>query len=159
MKKTLVALILAIVAFSCDDDNETTPDDFIVARKNGVTWEGHTEMVFDQNNNSDTLYIFGIGIDETLVMRIKFEGLGNYSLEKSHGTYYTTLGGDVLTSEYQTEGGNYIGGVKITRYDKDARIVEGNFGVVLKQKRGNPDSSTQSVVFTLGRFRGKIKQN
>lgn len=159
MKKTLVALILAIVAFSCDDDNGTTPDDFMFAEKNSVAWEGRTEMVFDQHNNSDTLYIFGTGTEETLVMRIKFEGIGNYALERSQGTYYTTLGGDVLTSEYQTEGGDYIGGVKITRYDRDERIVEGNFGVVLKQKRSNPENGIPSVVFTMGRFKGKIRQN
>lgn len=157
MKKTLVAIILAIVAFSCDNDNETTPDDFIYAEKNGVAWEGRTEMTFDQNNNGDTLIILGIGTEETLVMKIKFTGAGHYSLQEQQGVYYTTIGGDVLTSIYQTDDGNYIGGVKITRYDKDEKIIEGNFGVVLKQIRSNPENGIPAVTFIGGRFKGKIR--
>lgn len=157
MRKILAAIILAVVIFSCDDNDTTSSDNFISAQKNNVTWNGRTEMMFDLNNNADTLIILGIGTEETLVMMIKFTGTGYYPIQKYQGSYYTTLGGDVLTSEYKTDDGNYSGAVRITRYDEADKTVEGNFNVNLKQMRSNPQNGIDAVSFTKGQFRGKIK--
>ena len=154
--RIIAIAICALILFSCDDDKDTaSSDDVIKAEKNGMSWEGHASANFSQYAG-DTLFIFGQGAEEVLVMKIKFTGTGNYSLGKNQGNYYTTIGGDVLTSEYKTDGGTYTGGVKITRYDEVEEIIEGNFIVSLKQIRSNPQNGIDAVSFTRGQFKTKI---
>lgn len=155
MRKIVAVIMLAIVVFSCDDNDTTLPDDFIRAEKNTISWEGSASANFSQYTG-DTLFIFGRGLEEALMMKIKFAGTGYYSLGKKQGYYYTTIGGDVVTSEYKTDGGAYTGAVKITRYDETEEIIEGNFEVSLKQVRSNPQNGIDAVSFVRGRFKGKI---
>jgi hypothetical protein len=157
MRRTLAATILAVVVFSCDDNETTLPDNFISAEKNDVAWTGRTEISYGQYSG-DTLAILGIGTEEVLAMKIKFAGTGDYLLKKHQGAYSTTLGGDVLTSLYETDDGSYVGAVKITRYDEDEKIMEGNFEVSLKQIRSNPQNGIDVMTFTRGQFKGKIRQ-
>ena len=147
---------LALVVFSCDD-KEAKPDNFFSAEKNGLPWNGRADMAYDQNFSGDTLIIWGLGADETLAMMIRFTGTGHYPIQKYQGTFYTTLGGDVLTSIYQTDDGNYTGALRITRYDEAEKIIEGNFEVSLKQTESHPPSGVEVVSFTRGQFRGKIR--
>jgi hypothetical protein len=157
MKK--IALILLTVALiSCQDDNTAAlPENSFSVNRNYATWEGITEIHLD--SNTDTLTFLGVGSRpnaEIIVMKTRFQGLGAYPLTKNQGYYYTLVGGDVLTSEY-TLAPNVDGQLVLSRYDSTKKILEGSFNVLLKKKGSSPANHTDVLVFTNGKFRGKVE--
>ncbi|GAB3821720.1 hypothetical protein [Pontibacter rugosus] len=159
MKRVTAALasILTLGAFSCDDETVVCPEmpeSYIMADKNTASWLGQPELRLD----NDTLWILGVANkpnDEVLVMKIKYNGTGTYALHPKQGYYYTTVGGDVLTSEYKLAK-NTVGTLKIIADGKTEGVIEGSFDLALRKVRSNPESSIESINFTDGRFRGQI---
>jgi hypothetical protein len=156
--KTIVAFLLVSLIISCHQSDNTSQllDNHVSAKRNNVNWIGSTEIRLD--SVTDTLTFLGIANrpnDEVIVIKIKFTGAGSYSLTKSQGYYYSTVGGDVLTSEYglaQNTGSQMI----ISKYDQSRRSIEGSFEMSLKKKRSNPENNIDTYNFTQGSFKGKI---
>jgi hypothetical protein len=73
----------------------------VTALRNGIEWKGTTELNFDEA--TDTLTILCIGYrpnDQVITMRIRLAESGTYTLSKKQGSFYTTVGGDAITSVY-----------------------------------------------------------
>jgi hypothetical protein len=162
MRATIITVIILVSMFSCDDCKdadckEVLPLNSISARKNGMNWSGTTEIGFSYQMSSDTLFIFGLATEEVLLMKIRFNGAGTYPLLKNQGIYYTTIGGDVLTSEYKTDGISNTSALEITDYHEDEKTIEGRFDLTLKKIRSNPENAIDTITFVLGKFRGEIK--
>lgn len=155
-----LVLLIVVINTACDDDKSgLTPDDFVATEKNNVRWVGVTEMQLDKA--TDTLTFFGVGNRpemEVLVMKIKFAGVGKYTLQYNQGQYYTLLGGDVLTSEYKL-GLEEIGSFEIVKYDSVGNMLEGQFQMQLQKHRANPETQVHTLRFTNGIFRGKLMTN
>jgi hypothetical protein len=151
------ALLLMALLTACDDDKNTPGlNDFVAMEKNDQKWLGVTEI--DLNKQNDTLVFLGIGNrpnDEVIVLKVKFAGAGTYALQHGQAQYYTTIGGDVLSSEYKLDP-NTIGTLQIVAYDSVKKTLEGKFWLELKKHRSNPETNIERMKINNGLFRGKL---
>jgi hypothetical protein len=151
-----LSLLIIISCHNTEDVGLMNSDNYVSAKRNAIDWTGYSEIRVD--NVTDTLTFLGIvnrPNDEVIVMRIKFDGTGSYALTHNQGYYYSTIGGDVLTSEYKLDP-NGIGQFVISRYDPTEKSIEGSFEISLKKERSNPDNNIDIYNFTEGTFRGRI---
>jgi hypothetical protein len=156
--KKITLILLAVALISCQEENnaELSENSFSVY-KNYAAWEGITEIHLD--SSTDTLTFLGVGNrpkEEIIVMKTRFQGPGTYPLTKNQGYYYTLVGGDVLTSEYILDP-TVDGQLVVSKYDSAKKILEGSFNVLLKKKGSSPESNPDLLVFTNGKFRGKVE--
>ena len=89
-------------------------------------------------------------------MKIKFQGLGQYPLRKNQASYYSTIGGDVLASDYRLAP-NSIGQLIISEFDIENKLVEGNFRLRLNKKWSYSEDNVDVLNLSDGKFKGKIK--
>lgn len=173
----LCAALLISVMLSCkDDDDAKAPDcgrnltelydtriadpsppkypcDYLFAKKNGSDWNVYATTSY--LNDSDTLVIYGMGSEKSLGMRLPFTGTGTYTIKSTAGPYYrnsdayyyTTVGGDVITSYYTL---NDTGTVEITEYNETQKLIKGRFHFTLKRQLG--DAVPEEMTFTKGEF-------
>ena len=127
-------LIFGII--SCNDDNQLEPD-FISAKINEKNWNGIPEL--NVNNVNDTLTLLGSGNEQVVFFKIKYNGEGVYNLSGSQANYYTTIGGDVITSLYTLDE-SPSSQITITEYNSEQNIIKGNFKISLLQKWSNPET-------------------
>lgn len=117
------------------------PCDYITAQKNGVSWTIHSTSSFAVENKNDTLYIFGMGNEESLVFKLLFDGPGTYVLPAiasnrfftDHAYYYTTIGGDVIASRYVLA---QHAAIEVTEYNEEENAIKGNFEFLLIESDG-----------------------
>jgi len=149
---SILFLILGII--SCDTNNELEPD-FISAKINEENWNGFPEI--NINNVNDTLTLLGVGNEKVIAFKIKYSGEGVYNLTGTQANYYTTIGGDVITSVY-TLGESTSSQITITEYNSEQNIIKGNFEISLLKAWSNPENNTNSLSFTRGQFKGTITE-
>lgn len=153
MKNTIYFFgILILGITSCKDDNNIEPN-YVNANLNGLSWEGHPEITFD--NQNDTLIFLGIGDEEVLGFKLKFRGQGVYDLSEIKSFFYTTVGGDVLTSEYTLDV-NSSSQITIAAYDSNQNSVKGNFEISLINEWSTRENDSNRLIFTNGKFEGII---
>lgn len=150
----IFVIICLIGIFSCNnDDDNTIQQNFISSIINQQNWDGTPEISF--SSIDDTLRLLGHGNEQVINFKMKFNGVGNYILKGNQATYYTTIGGDVITSFYKLES-NSTASLNITRYDANQNILEGNFELLLKKEWSNPENNIDSLIFENGKFKGQI---
>ncbi len=159
MKKTYLILTCMLFLlqgiFSCDtnNNNELEPN-FISMKINEENWNGVPEISMSSVN--DTLTILGAGDEQVVVIKIKNNGKGIYNLSGAQASYYTTVGGDVITSLY-TLNKSTPSKITITEYNAEENVLKGNFEISLLKKWSNPESNLNSLEFTSGQFKGVIR--
>ncbi|MGY5850789.1 DUF6252 family protein [Salegentibacter sp. F14] len=151
----LLIILLSLGIFSCSkDDDINEKSDFISATINEEDWHGGApEVYLDQE--TDTLTILGSGDEQVIVIKIKLKEEGTYDLSDSQGSYYTTVGGDVLTSLYKLDPES-DSQLTITEYNSERNTIKGNFTLTMLQEYSNPESEIDILNFTSGKFRGTI---
>jgi hypothetical protein len=159
MKKiAIVLLVLTLVACEDNDkENPTAGGEFVWAKRNNVTWSGAADISID--HASDTMTIFGVADrpnDEVLMMRIKFNGVGTYPLVKNQARYYSTVGGDIVVSEYRLAS-DVAGSLMVLDYDAATKIIQGQFDVQLKKRISVPENNIETFSFTKGVFKGTVR--
>lgn len=152
--KILMLILLILGLTACDDNNSIEPKETFLVEANGSRWTGTTEIQTDES--SDSLTILGIvpRPEGVIWMRIKFQGPGQYSLKNNCG-YYSTIGRDVLTSEYRLGQGaaaNFV----ITQYDETEKSIEGTFEMTFEKIYSNPDTAVEILNFTNGSWKGEM---
>nr|WP_298793842.1 DUF6252 family protein [uncultured Allomuricauda sp.] len=147
----LLFVFLGIV--SCSKDDNQIEADFIVAKINSENWKGIPEV--NLNAVNDTLILLGVGNEEVVVFKIKFNGKGVYNLSGTQSSYYTTVGGDVITSLYILED-DLTSHIIISDYSPEQNVIRGNFKISLLQDWSNPENNINSLSFTQGEFKGTI---
>jgi len=155
--KTPIYVLLLFWLISCSDPDNDPIVSKIEATKNGDEWKGRTEIHFDVE--TDTLMILGIAneSEEFIVMKIKFVGTGNYTLNSNQALYYSTIGGDVLTSEYKIDSDGF-GEIEVLAYDPDSDAISGHFEIKLKKDRSVFEDAVEYLHFTNGSFSGMSSQ-
>ncbi|TFF38261.1 DUF6252 family protein [Mucilaginibacter psychrotolerans] len=154
MKKlTLLALIfLCLVTAACTKHNCCVPPPitpYIGADKNTVKWTGEATA---EKQGTDTLLIIGSKTEERLIMRLKFTGEGIYTFQNTQAFYFTTIGGDVFTSEYIVDE-TAASTLTVTDYNETSRLASGTYSLTLKRNYPNPTSAyPQKVQFVNGMF-------
>ncbi len=155
-KNNLILVSLLFLSFgivSCDNDDNQDEPNFILSKINEVNWNGVPEI--NINHVNDTLTLLGSGNEQVVVFKIKFNGEGVYNLSGTQANYYTTIGGDVITSLY-TLGTSSSSQITITEYNSEQNIVKGNFELSLLKEWSNPENNENSLSFTNGQFKGNI---
>ena len=153
----LIAFLLLLLTFgmlSCSNDDDLDESDFISATINEERWNGNPEISLNQEN--DTLILLGSGNEQVIVFKIKFKGEGVYDLLENQTSYYTTVGGDVMTSLYILDPSS-SSEITITEYDSEQNIIRGSFDVTLQQDWSNPENDIDLLNFTNGQFKGSIR--
>jgi hypothetical protein len=158
MKKIAFITFAFSLLIACRDDKQTPlSDNAISADLNGIGWSAVMSVSFDLNS-SDSLRFQAVTNhpnDEVMNLIIKFQGVGSYELTGQSASYYTTVGGDVLSSEYVLDT-SVPSHFEITEYAADTKTVEGNFKLVFKKKRGQ-SADSEILNFKNGKFKGTIK--
>nr|WP_299172489.1 DUF6252 family protein [uncultured Allomuricauda sp.] len=147
----LLFVFLGIV--SCSKDDNQIEADFIVAKINSENWKGIPEV--NLNAVNDTLILLGVGNEEVVVFKIKFNGKGVYNLSGTQAVFYETIGRDVIISNYTLQDGR-TSQIVISDYIPEQNIIRGNFKISLLQDWSNPENNINSLSFTQGEFKGTI---
>ena len=126
MKKSLLLFaIVALALTACRKERRMCCDipehDFIMADIKDTTWVAELQTTYYR----DSLNLWAQRGEEHLFFRLKFNGIGKYPLKATEGTFFHTVGMDVITSQYITT--DNAGEINITLYDKAKNIIEGNF--------------------------------
>lgn len=151
----IAAVLIAIAFLSCSYKDTAPPENSFMAKRNDLHWSGTTEIAFYHADTLQVLCIANQPNDEVLLMKIKFNGTGSYTLTNNQAYYYSTIGGDVTSSEYKLAP-NTTGQLIISKYNSAEKIIDGTFEVTLKKVRSNPENNIDTYNFTAGTFRGKI---
>ena len=157
-KSVLLLIFVLFLACNKNDDGEPSfPNNYFIAQRADVTWQGTTKIVL---NASDTLIFLAVGngLDNgVMVAKIKFDGIGSYILNDLDGIYYNTLGGDVLISQYAIEDGSN-GIFTISTYEEGNRYIEGGFKMPLRATMlANPEIKDSTLTISDGQFKGFIR--
>lgn len=153
--RRLIFVPLLFWLISCNESDKN-PLSEIEALKNGDEWKGRTEIDFDAD--TETLTILGIvnePAEEIIVMKIKFEGPGNYTLTADQALYYTLIGGDGITSDYKIDLDGHSE-IEIISYDPDSRVIFARFELKLKKNRSSIENAVEYLHFTDGFFGGRF---
>ncbi|MCF0058606.1 DUF6252 family protein [Dyadobacter sp. CY356] len=159
--KKLAILMLALGFFACknekDKESVNPESSSFSAEKNNEKWTGGTSLQL-KSADSDTVSFFFVANhpnDEVLVINVKFDGMGVYPLNRNQAFYYTTIGGDVISSRYAMSSED-TGRLVITKYDTIHKEIEGNFEISLKKQSANPENNVDVLKFTNSSFKLKL---
>ncbi len=136
--KNILFFILAVFILlntACQPENccEPRPPGFyIIAIKDGVGWDGYPG---NSTLHGDTLSITGIGqypgtFTDTLGIRIKYTGPGDYKLLKNQVFYRSTSGHSTPLNSYKPDS-LFNNTITIGGYDPVANTINGTFSVKL----------------------------
>ncbi len=150
----LAVFILTLTA-SCRNKCCVAPDtsNFVLAQKNNVEWTATSSASIYQ----DSLTVIASNSkEEHLGFRIKFVGIGQYTLINKQGFFYNTVGQDVAVSDYKTNGGA-TSIVNITNYDQPSGTIVGTFSINLSKIYDNPTGTfPNTLAFLSGKFSAVI---
>ncbi|MBW8244280.1 hypothetical protein K1F50_15835 [Muricauda oceani] len=161
--RPIFLLLLTIPMFlGCDSDNDSIPPPLaantFTAQKNDDAWTGTIDLQLTANDTLTFLAI-GEGLDNGILMvKMKFDGEGDYTLKKEKALYYDTLGGDVIVDEYtlrEPEKATF----SIDSYNEANGTVTGTFAIELFPEAQGGKSIEYFLRITEGRFRGTIVRN
>ena len=149
-------LLLPLGIISCQEEDRPDEPDFISSNINEVNWNGIPETRTYQQD--DSLVLYGVSkeqdLDKLLSFKIKFDGEGEYTLNKS--THYITFVQEhVETSLYRLDEST-TSQLIITEYDSEQNIIKGNFEMSLLLESGDPENHGNRLVFSNGRFKATI---
>ncbi|MEQ5789736.1 hypothetical protein J4E06_01655 [Muricauda sp. NFXS6] len=150
--------LLSILGCSSDDGSDIPlAENTFEAQKDDVLWEGSTELQLMEN---DTLVFLAIGegLDNgVLMIKVKFEGEGSYTLAKENGLYYDTLGGDAIVAQYtlqEPETAIFV----VESYDQSSETLTGSFELELFPEAQINKSIEYMLRITEGRFKGTLTE-
>lgn len=149
-------LLLSLGILSCNTDDNLDEPNFISAKINQENWSGVPEISIDQVN--DTLTLLGHGDEKVIFFKIKFKGEGVYSLSGTQAGFYTTVGGDVITSLYTLDASSSAQ-ITVTEYNAEQNMIKGSFELSFLQDWSNPENNISQKSFTNGRFKGNVTTN
>lgn len=152
MKNLIFIAFAAFVLFitACHPDKCCVPPgstDYITAQKDSVLWDANPAST---TVNNDTVTIVGQtnnpgALQETLVIKVIYNGLGNYNLTNGQAVYYTTAGqsAPVIKHDIDTLFANSL---NIFFY------APGNIVGTFNLKFMNTPPSTKDIAFLEGTF-------
>ncbi|WP_426669081.1 hypothetical protein ACPPVU_23015 [Mucilaginibacter sp. McL0603] len=152
MKKILITIIAmgVMLAFSCKKDNPVHQA-FIGANFNNANWIADPTTQF-LNNSRDTLLVKGFhaGGEQNITFKVKFRGVGTYTLKANEGSFYTTMGSDVVTSQYKLDT-TKMNNVHFDQYNAATGVSAGGFELHFIRTSATGSLGT-TLDFTNGQF-------
>lgn len=154
MKKILSTLFIlcAVLTFSCTKDNPPHAL-FLGATLNNKNWIAQPSTSYFANR--DSLQINGLytSSDQSLVMKIRFNGVGNYTLSGDQASFNIFLlsgGVSAPIASYKLDT-TQTNTMSITQYNIKTNIATGKFQIYLVKTQGGA-SYDNKLSFTNGSF-------
>tara|TARA_R110002012_G_scaffold74141_3_gene188337 strand:- start:287 stop:772 length:486 start_codon:yes stop_codon:yes gene_type:complete len=153
----ILLLFITIIFSSCQQEETPEQPDFISSDINLEEWEA---VPYIRYRDNDTIILGGFSEDQDLTkglaFKIKFEGEGEYTLNKF--THYITLfQGDIETSLYRFDE-NSASQFTITEYNSEQNFIKGNFEMSLLLESGDPENLEDKLVFKNGSFKATLDE-
>ncbi|MGW1456558.1 hypothetical protein ACWBC2_16350 [Salegentibacter agarivorans] len=153
----ILLLFITIIFSSCQQEETPEQPDFISSDINLEEWEA---VPYIRYRDNDTIILGGFSEDQDLTkglaFKIKFEGEGEYTLNKF--THYITLfQGDIETSLYRFDE-NSASQFTITEYSSEQNFIKGNFEMSLLLESGDPENHEDKLVFKNGSFKATLDE-
>jgi len=153
----ILLLFITIIFSSCQQEETPEQPDFISSDINLEEWEA---VPYIRYRDNDTIILGGFSEDQDLTkglaFKIKFEGEGEYTLNKF--THYITLfQGDIETSLYRFDE-NSASQFTITEYSSEQNFIKGNFEMSLLLESGDPENLEDKLVFKNGSFKATLDE-
>lgn len=154
---TIAAMLLFSACKKKDCCNFPVAPDFMLAQKNGITWEADPS---GSNISGDTIIISGktnTGSEEEQVgFKIVFDGVGYYTLKTNEKFYRITKNGTLLV-EYKPDP-THLSSVTIISYNQADKILQGFFELrFLKVNDTPPGGHPDKVFFGEGKFKATLR--
>ena len=147
----IAILFITSIFTSCSESDDPIETNFVSAELNNIPWTAQPEI----NIDGDTLVFLGVGNEQVVVFKIKFEGKGSYQLSTGQALFYTTVGQDALTSQFILNS-DQTSQVNINQYDADSGTISGQIELTIAQEWSNPKVDTDTLWFSDGKFSGTI---
>lgn len=161
MKKLLFIVFTALVLAGCSKGRRVCcdlPEDnsiFMSATRADSVWRAN---FVETRLLHDSLYIFGTKGDEHIRIIIKPTSIGKYYVTPRNGTYYITVGGDVMGAEYPAAA-DTLNQVIITGYDQKKGLIQGDFNIrFVKSGRYAGTPYVNEALFSRGKFRAELPE-
>lgn len=154
MKKVLLLLCTAvcIIISSCHKDAKVIPADYyFTASKNSAGW-GAAATAYTITGDSLQLQGFRQTGEEHLLINIKSNSPGIYTVTGRQAKFFTTIGMDAITSSYKLDD-THTSTVTITSYNAETRIISGTFQLFML--KDSPGDYVQ-LILDNGHFRVKL---
>lgn len=158
MRPSYFFLLSFLMILGCNSDDDISPSleaNTFTAEKNDKHWHGTTDLQL-MKNDTLTFLAIGEGLDNGILMvKVKFEGTGSYTVAKEKALYYDTLGGDVILDEYtlqEPEKANFV----VESYNEANGTLTGTFALELFPEAQGSKSIEYFLRITEGRFRGTL---
>jgi hypothetical protein len=153
----ILLLFITIIFSSCQQEETPEQPDFISSDINLEEWEA---VPYIRYRDNDTIILGGFSEDQDLTkglaFKIKFEGEGEYTLNKF--THYITLfQGHIETSLYRFDE-NSASQFTITEYSSEQNFIKGNFEMSLLLESGDPENHEDKLVFKNGSFKATLDE-
>jgi hypothetical protein len=124
--------------------------DFMLAQKNGMRWEASPS---GSNLTGDTIIVSGISNDEQIAFKIRFDGLGYYTL-KANENYYKIKGASAVS--YKPDP-THINNVTIIAYNQTGKIIQGFFELrFIKISDDANNSAPDKIILSEGKFKATL---
>jgi hypothetical protein len=156
MKKLIILLFAALALFntSCLPDKCCEPPQsnfYLSAQKDGTPWNAYPVGYAIKN---DTITITGTGVNagpqlDSLAIRLKYTGPGNYKLLKNQGYYYYYVGHSGPVMLYNLDS-LYDNNLNIINYDQTRNIISGTFNLKFAGTNNTTDASFLDGKFYIG---------
>jgi hypothetical protein len=156
MKKllTVVCCAVCIIISSCHKDSKVIPQNFYFnSSKNGVDWGAQGSAAKIPGDSLRITAFKPIG-EEQLYIDIKFNGIGTYPLTLGQAKFFTTVGMDVLTSEYRLDT-TRLSKLVINSYDTKNNIISGSGNLYMLK---NSITEYVQLTFDSSSFRVKLPE-
>ncbi len=104
--------------------------------------------------------VIGYKHNGKIELKVKFNGVGTYTLTES-GTvrYYDLVGQDVITNSYSLDPNDKTSELTITKWNPTSKELEATFQVTLKKTAsGGASGGPETLRFTGGELKGKVTQ-
>jgi hypothetical protein len=148
MKLNYVVLtMLGISLLACEHPFNPELTYSFEGKLNGTHWRGKSEAELRQDGQ---LIVWGIRGEQDIVIKVKFSGVGVYSIKPRDALLRETIGGDVVVAGYLSYGGHQDQLV-ITYWDKSKHVIQGTC-------RFDASSGDKRLSFTEGRFITNVRE-
>ena len=151
MRNFILSLSIAsLLLFACKKENSTKVQYNVSAQKNNAAWVAKNPYTgFVNANSKDSVLIIAHAGEETLEIKFKSKGAGTYLQPDLNAYYYTTIGFDVVISEYKLSN-TPTNKLIINSYDEGNNIITGQFNLTFQKLRDDNKYSPDNIVFTNG---------
>lgn len=130
-----ITVVFIMIITGCDNNNCTGNSDdeyHFTAKVDQERWEGDCYLDF-ANQDKQNLFLVPDNQESYIIIKIAFDGVGEYTVIDSSVILFETIGGDVLVGKYYSDA-NLDNKLIIENYDETKGVIEGSFNFKIRKQ-------------------------